>query len=290
MLRWARERHEGELAGPNETRRRISKVAPEEIPLRLTRSKTSPFSWDKCFFCDSSQSRGKALLPFPVLLLPSPYVLQFWKRQAPNKTRYIIRNQWSCSSMNKILELGIIRYVGWIMSHTYSASLTRELLRTMMHRQARKLLKQSFSNDRDQYLRDGTILTMSDLQVAYPWQCSWSKQSPWDRTVCNRKTLKQLIQILIPEVEFHRPPKVDESDRLSIKKTHDAAIHLVEKKSTDDPEQMKVLFEAALLLRKAINSCSTSFLSIPRCFCFHPMVKCFCKERIAYIYETSWKV
>ena len=83
MLRRARERHEGELAEPNETRRKISKLAPEEIPLRLTRSKRSPFSRDKCFFRDASESRGKAFLLFPVLLLPSPYVLQFWKRPAP---------------------------------------------------------------------------------------------------------------------------------------------------------------------------------------------------------------
>ena len=49
-----------------------------------------------------------------------------------------------------------------------------------------------------------------------------------------RKTRKPLAQILIPEVEFHRPPKANESDRLSIKKTRDTTIHLVEKKSSDD--------------------------------------------------------
>ena len=63
---------------------------------------------------------------------------------------------------------------------------------------------------------------------------------------------KQLIQIL-PEEEFHRPPKATKSDLLSIKKTHDAAIHLVQKKSTNDPKQMKVMFEAVVLLRKEIN-------------------------------------
>ena len=50
-------------------------------------------------------------------------------------------------------------------------------------------------------------------------------------------------------MEFPRPPKVTESDRLSIKKTRDTTIHLVEKKSSDDSKQMNVLFEAALLLR-----------------------------------------
>ena len=62
---------------------------------------------------------------------------------------------------------------------------------------------------------------------------------------------------MIPAVEVHRTTNANESDRLSIKKTGDAASQLLEKKSTDDPKQIKVLFEAALdLLRKAINSCT----------------------------------
>ena len=67
--------------------------------------------------------------------------------------------------------------------------------------------------------------------------------------VCYRKTLKPLTQILIPEGEFHRPPKANYSDPLSIKKTLDNTIHIVEKKSSDDSKQMNALFEAALLLR-----------------------------------------
>ena len=63
------------------------------------------------------------------------------------------------------------------------------------------------------------------------------------------KTLKPLTQILIPEVEFHRPPKANVSDQLSIKKTQDTTLHLIEKKSSDDSKQMNVLFEAALLWR-----------------------------------------
>ena len=61
MLTQARERYARELAGPNETRPKISNVAPEEILPQLTRSKTSPFNIDWCFFCDGSESHGKAL-------------------------------------------------------------------------------------------------------------------------------------------------------------------------------------------------------------------------------------
>ena len=63
----------------------------------------------------------------------------------------------------------------------------------------------------------------------------------------------------VPKVEFHRPPKANESHRVSIKKTQDDAtiIHLVDKKlSIHYRKQKKVLFEQALLLLKVINSCT----------------------------------
>ena len=50
-------------------------------------------------------------------------------------------------------------------------------------------------------------------------------------------------------MEFHRPPRANDSDRLSIKKTRDTTIHLVEKKRSDDLKQINILFEVALLLR-----------------------------------------
>ena len=76
------------------------------------------------------------------------------------------------------------------------------------------------------------ILTMSDLQRNIHGRILEANNVYKD--VCNRKTLKPLTQILIPEVEFHRRPKANESDRLSIKKTRDTIIHLVEKKSSND--------------------------------------------------------
>ena len=66
--------------------------------------------------------------------------------------------------------------------------------------------------------------------------------------VCYRKTLNPLTQILIPEVEFHRPPKANESDRLSIKKTRDTTIHLVEKKSSVH-ESLLIMLTGHLLLQ-----------------------------------------
>ena len=106
-----------------------------------------------------SESRGKALVLFPVPLLPSPYVLQL-------KILETTGSGWNwvhkyAPVMNRILELGIIRSVGWIMSQMYCASLTRELLQTM---------------------------TVSDLQAAYHIHASILEANNVHETVCNQNS------------------------------------------------------------------------------------------------------
>ena len=43
-----------------------------------------------------------------------------------------------------------------------------------------------------------------------------------------RKALKELLLREIPEIEFHVPKRVNESERVSIKKTTDQAIQMAE--------------------------------------------------------------
>jgi hypothetical protein len=99
----------------------------------------------------------------------------------------------------------------------------------------------------------GEILTMADLQTDY--QSIMEANNVEDPT-CSRKTLKQLIQREITGVEFHKPKKVNESERVSIKTTRDVAIQLSESSKSDlEEEDVKTLYNAALLLRKSINKC-----------------------------------
>ena len=52
MLKRAKERWEKELAGPNESRRKSRNVKEAELIHQLTRSKTTPYNRDVCFFCE----------------------------------------------------------------------------------------------------------------------------------------------------------------------------------------------------------------------------------------------
>lgn len=70
----------------------------------------------------------------------------------------------------------------------------------------------------DVSLRGGQILTMAELlQSTYEEILKANEVSKG--AVCNRKTVKALLQSEIPDVEFHRPKRANEPDRVSVKQT-----------------------------------------------------------------------
>ena len=100
-------------------------------------------------------------------------------------------------------------------------------------------------------LKSGKVLIMSELQAAYD---GILKENGVDNKTCSRKVLKQLIQSEIEEVEFHKSQRVNESERVTIKATRDAAVQLSNQEfESDVNDAMKTLYDAALYLRKCIN-------------------------------------
>ena len=75
-------------------------------------------------------------------------------------------------------------------------------------------------------LRNEEILKMSDLQSAYQ---SILEENGVESMTYNRKALKELIKTEIDEVQFHRPERVNESNRVTIKDTRNVAVQLSEK-------------------------------------------------------------
>jgi len=99
-------------------------------------------------------------------------------------------------------------------------------------------------------LLTGQIVSISVLQDTYANILSANnvKIPP-----CSRKKLKQIIQREIPQVEFHKPKRRCEPERVSIKCTRDSAMQFVEENDTDVNSGMKALHSAALVLREAIS-------------------------------------
>ena len=69
-----------------------------------------------------------------------------------------------------------------------------------------------------------------------------------------RKAFKQLLLREIPEIEFHAPKRVNESERVSVK-TRDEAIQMTEDQTANVDSDMKTLFDAATIISKSITNC-----------------------------------
>ena len=109
-----------------------------------------------------------------------------------------------------------------------------------------------FLNLVEHSLLDGNIISMSKLQEAYISILSANNVVNPD---CSRKKLKQLLQAEIPDLEFHKPKRVNEAEHVTctIKSTRDAAIQHVVENSVCSDMIMKVLYNASSMLKKAIS-------------------------------------
>ena len=84
-------------------------------------------------------------------------------------------------------------------------------------------------------LKSVKIMNMSQLQAAYD---TISQENKVKAKTCSRKAIKKLIHAEIEDVEFHKPKRVNESERVSIKESRDVAIQLSETANEDCTSNM----------------------------------------------------
>lgn len=101
-------------------------------------------------------------------------------------------------------------------------------------------------------LSGGQIVSISQLQAAYEGILDANNVA---NQAINRKALKHLLQNEIADIEFHRPKRVNEPERVSVKKGRDMAIQIAEDQNVIKDDEMKILFDAAALIRKSIKKC-----------------------------------
>ena len=99
------------------------------------------------------------------------------------------------------------------------------------------------------WLTDGNIITMVSLQSTY---MNIASENGCEYPDISRKKLKDLIMEEIPNVEFCKPRKANESERVVLKSTRDFAIAEAEVRDESLSDELKSLFDAAKILRKAV--------------------------------------
>jgi len=167
MLKRARGRYEKQLTGPNETKRKISNVAIEERPLRLTRLKTSPYTStsDMCFFCDGCDSRGKALFN-----VSNPSVAQSLLAAIEKSGNDKLRVKLGSSLDMSDEQATGIRYHKICWANNVTNVLRKQVPAAASNNDAstsENAAQTEFLAMTEINLREGKILTISELQAAY---------------------------------------------------------------------------------------------------------------------------
>ena len=233
MLKRAQQRHERQLAGPNESRRKSSvNVNSDECSI-LTRSQTSPFSKDVCFFCDCEVGYRETLVN----------VRTFGAGELLCKAISLSHNEKLTVKMNTALAANDVHSTD-IKYHKncWSKNVSNVLCKPSSSGETNSLsaseiaAKIEFLTMTEIALHNGKIATMSELQSAFE---SILEENKVPDASCKRKVLKQLLQKEIPDIEFHKPKCVNKSERVSGKKTRDEAIQLAEEQGVIGDSEMK---------------------------------------------------
>lgn len=234
-------RYERQLEGPNEAKRKVKE------PSQLTRSQTSPYDKATCFFCEE---KGNAKQPLH-------NVSTFSAGESLNEAINL--------SENDVLRVKLSTAVDATDAHAIDIKYHKNCwLRNVTNVIKKASFSENSSSDlvseaaaRIEFLamtqtalREGEILTMSELQNMFE---EVLRVNDVQKATCSRKALKLLLLSEIPDIEFQKPKRLNEAERVTIKETRDEAIQLSEDVKTKCNEEMKVLFEDAATLRKAIH-------------------------------------
>ena len=246
MIKRAKERFERELSGPNEARRKSCDLSME-AKQPLTRSKTSPYNRDVCFFCDGEGGYRQPLHTVSTLSAGSSLDAAV-KKEGDEKLHVKLSTAVDSKDAHAI----DIKYHKNCWTKHVTNVLRKPSATSNIEQASEVAAKIEFVTMTEMALKSGKVMNMSQLQAAFD---TISQENSVEGKTCSRKTIKKLIQAEVQGVEFHKPKRVNESERVSIKESRDVAIQLSETVNEDCTSNMKTLYDAAVLLQKAINNC-----------------------------------
>lgn len=247
MIKRAKERYERELSGRNEARRKSCDLLSLEAKQPLTRSKTSPYNRDVCFFCDGVGGYRQPLHTVSTSTAGSSLDAAI-KKEGDEK----LHVKLSTSVDSKDAHAIDIKYHKNCWTKHVTNVLRKPSATSQIEQASEVAAKIEFVTMTEMALKSGKVMNMSQLQAAFD---TISQENNVKGKSCSRKTIKKLIQAEVEGVEFHKSKRVNESERVSIKESRDVAIQLSETVDEDCTSNMKILYDAAVLLRKSINKC-----------------------------------
>ena len=213
----------------------------------FTRSKTVPFDRDVCFFCD-----GQAKYQQPLHLVSTTSAGNSLAAAVKRSSDPRLLVKLSTAVDNQDAHATDIKYHKNCWAKHVTGVLRKSTINESIAEKTSEIAaKIEFLTLVETVLNDGQIVNMAQLEEAY--ECIRRENNVQLGSV-SRKSIKELIQREIEGVEFHKQRQVNKPEVVSVKQSRDGAIQLsTESMNENASSKMKSLYDAALILRNAIN-------------------------------------
>jgi hypothetical protein len=211
---------------------------------KLTRSQTSPYNKDACFFCNEVAGYREALHS-----LSTTSAGQSIRDAVEISGNQLLRIKLSTAIDANDAHAIDIKY----HSKCYVNNVTSVLRRSRSPPDgdnSNMAAKVEFIDITESALREGKPLNMAELEETYT---NILHENKVPNPSCSRKMLKQLVLTEIPGVEFHRPKRMNEPELLTVKETRDESIFKSSEDAFFKDNEMKTIYHAVLTLRNCIN-------------------------------------
>ena len=214
----------------------------------FTRSHSAPYNKDACFFCDNGDLYKNPL--HKVATQNAGCSLKEAVKRSGNELFIVKLNTALCQDDAHAIDIKYHKNC-WSKHVTNVIRKHQNPSKSNQRKVDEAAAEVEFLTLVEDELLQGKALSMSTLQGSYIEILSANNvKSP----ECSRKKLKLLLEGGITDVEFHKPRCVNQPERVTVKNTRDRAVQMIDTTNDDTDGEMKILYDAACILRKAMSN------------------------------------
>ena len=218
-------------------------------PETLTRSKTCPYDRDACFFCDGAARNYQDPLHEVRTENAGISLRNAIDQKGDQKLKVKLATAIDSCDAHAV----DIKYhkCCWLYNVSNVLRKPKEDEEMAFNEKTKTAAaKIEFLTMVERALENGEDLNTALLHKAYEDILSFNNVT---NSTSSRKMVKRLILNEVPGVEFHKPARVNESEKVTIKKLRDKAVTDASSRDSNPDEDLQKVFDAAAILRNAIK-------------------------------------
>jgi hypothetical protein len=215
----------------------------------FTRSSSTPHKKEICFFCDGTSLNENKLFRIE----KDTRIDQF-----KTAVRLCKNEKWrvklsTAVDLQDVSSIDVCCHNECWLRNVHNVLRSNPAIQTIQNPREAEIAAEIEFESVIQFHREiGSILNTSNVQSMYE---NIRKEFNIPNPEASRKVIKTFLESKFPDIQFHTPSQINKPQRISFKEIRDEAVEHLEDENRI-PREVKIIFEAASVLRKSILNTS----------------------------------